>query len=258
MTLDRVHAKPSGADESAARCPFAKLFGRRAVDSLADELKRRTAAAHHAAEHHALQQSVVRGAISPGGYAPYASRLWHLHRALESSVDRACRAEGRLGKVMVERYRRAARFPEDLAALGLEVQPIEAVHSIALCSMTEWFETHARAKPIALLGVLYVLEGSTNGGMVIARVLRRAWNLQGEDSLRSIDPHGAHTREHWQAFRSSLDSLSLTFDERELVVSASEWTFELITEFMNESLAEAPPIALAAGSAAATGSGLPA
>ena len=84
---------------------------------------------------------------------------------------------------MEQRYR-APLILEDLARLGFPAQP-------PLCLAMPSLRTHAQ-----LLGALYVMEGSTLGGQVIARQLDKAGiaktareeKLRAREAAKQVDP----------------------------------------------------------------------
>lgn len=224
-----------------SRCPFAKMFGRATEGSLADRLKESTKELHHAAEHHPLQQSIVRGTISRSDYASFASSLRNVHAAMEARLAALAVNDPRIAAIFHERHHRLAAFDRDIALLaGSEVRATpQLAHSdggVIDMRPEEWFGGAEHAHPLVWIGLLYVVEGSSNGGQVIARVLRRAWGLD-DDTLRSLDPHGTETRTHWAAFRTSLDAQSFSSAERDSIVAGAAAAFAGITRLMDSLVA---------------------
>jgi heme oxygenase len=72
------------------------------------------------------------------------------------------------------------------------------------------------------LGALYVIEGSTLGGRVIADMLAR--QLGSEKSLSYFNSYGNETEGMWQSFKAYLDTAAAT-EVREDALSAAETTF---------------------------------
>jgi len=87
--------------------------------------------------------------------------------------------------------------------------------------------------PVALLGSLYVLEGSTNGGKFLARVLRRAWNLD-EEGLSYFDPYGDQQPHRWAAFKSDMEDIGFDTDQQNAIVEAAHQTFRAIADVSDE------------------------
>ncbi len=229
------HPTPPSASPARPRCPRGES---RAAErpSLAAMLRERTRDAHHRAEHHPLQQRIVRGEVDPRDYAVFAAALRRVHDRLERELDLAAGLDPRVAAVFAEHHRRLDHFDADLATLGHAGFSLpEAVAEAA--GAAAWLRVgacpHRGSVPaVAWLGVLYVLEGSSNGGQVIARVLRRAWAWP-EDSLRSLDPHGSATRTRWAEFRERLDGQAFDEREREAIVAAASGTFEGLAALMD-------------------------
>lgn len=205
--------------------------------SLADDLKSRTAEHHKRAERHSVQQAIVRGAIGRADYGRWVREQRHVQAALERALDRAAIADPRVGRVFVPHHRRLDAFARDCAALGAawpsEPNPATAAF---LATIERW----AAEEPIALLGPLYVLEGSTNGGQYLAAALRRSPEFADGSGLAALDPHGPRTRELWQGFRASLDALPFTPEERDAIVAAAAETFDAIGRMLDGVAADAP------------------
>ncbi len=219
---------------TSARCPFAKMFGRATSGSLATCLKESTRELHHAAENHPLQQSIVRGTISMSDYASFASAMRQVHSEMESQLDTLAKHNAHVGAVFANRHRRLAAFDRDIAMLGGSADEALAVRP------SDWLGGAAHSHPLAWLGVLYVVEGSSNGGQAIARVLRRTWNLS-DDTLKSLDPHGRETRLFWEEFRTTLDAQHFSSAERDAIVAGAAATFAGITRLMDSlSCSEVP------------------
>jgi heme oxygenase len=88
----------------------------------------------------------------------------------------------------------------------------------------------ASEKPIALLGPLYVMEGSTNGGKFLARVLERSLSLENGDGLAYMDPYGEDQPAMWASFKRIADAVPLNGEQSEAVTEAAKATFEAIAK----------------------------
>lgn len=228
-----MHAPAHSHESSAPRtgkCPFFRLFG--APSSLAADLRERTRDQHSRAEHHPVQAHAVRGQLDRVEYAAYAAQLLRVQQALEAALDRAAARDPRVGKVFQPHHRRVPAFEADLQQLDPTASARETTRAAE--ETAAWIAALATVEPTAPLGVLYVLEGSTNGGQFIAAALRRAWGDAEGLGLVSLDPHGARTRELWQGFRASVDALTFSDRERAAIIAAAGETFDRITAIMDE------------------------
>jgi heme oxygenase len=104
----------------------------------------------------------------------------------------------------------------DLRALGRTSVEIEALQRCG--------ELPATVTPSQALGVLYVLEGATLGGQVIARNLGAALGLGATNGAAFFAGYGEETRAMWKQFSEHVDR-SAGLDSQVVVASAID-TFE--------------------------------
>lgn len=114
-----------------------------------------------------------------------------------------------------------ALLRRDLQSLGWTEAEVDAIPPyVGWCPRT-------RAEA---LGALYVMEGSTLGGKVIGKALRRLpnWPISAPSYF---DPYGSATGSMWSAFQDYLDS-ALEADADAVIVGAQR-TFALLQEGMS-------------------------
>lgn len=206
-----------------------------ATGSFAAALKSATTENHVRAERHPIQAAILSGQISREVYGRLVAQNRHVHEAMERGFDQASRGEPRLSAMFAAHHRRLANYDADLAVFGVAEEhraPLPAAHAAA-----GWIGSLAASSPIALLGVLYVIEGSTNGGQFLSRILSKAFGSAANAGLSSLDPHGGHTRERWGAFRVGLDGLTLSTSECEAIIAAARETFDRIGAVMDDVVA---------------------
>jgi heme oxygenase len=162
-------------------------------------LRAATAEAHRAAEGSDFQRDLLAGAAGRAAFRDWVGQLLHLHLALEERLWRE-HTDPAWRELCAGDRRRSRQLEADLLDLGSgPVPPCEPILDLAA-------QVAADADPPAFaLGVLYVLEGSSNGGRMIARPLRQGLGLEGEAGTRHLDPYGPAQGERWRAFRQALD-----------------------------------------------------
>ena len=168
--------------------------------SLSLRLRAATAEAHRSAEGSDFQRDLLAGRAGRAAYRDWVGQLHHVHSALERRLWRPW-PDAAWRELCAEDRRRSRQLEEDLRDLGEGSAPAcEAIRALAA-------QVDADGDPPAFaLGVLYVLEGSTNGGRMIARPLRQGLGLEGEAGTRHLDPYGSAQGERWRAFRQALDT----------------------------------------------------
>lgn len=195
------------------------------------ELRERTGALHTQAERHPVQAALVRGQSGVGGYISYLSQMWHIHAALENELGVRAGSVV-LAPVTPDQYR-AEAIIEDLATFsGSQVEPpVEPVAGF-VSGVSDTSDAE-------LLGMQYVLEGSTNGGRFIAMAIRKGLGLERDRGTRYLDPYGDGQKARWGEFCAAMSGLSLEATEREDVIVGAERMFGLIIEMFDAMSEEA-------------------
>jgi heme oxygenase len=92
----------------------------------------------------------------------------------------------------------------------------------------------AKRDAAALLGMLYVLEGSKNGGSFIARALRKSLGLAAGRGDRYFDSHGARQPEAWAGFKARMDAEAWEPAERAEMLRGAVAMFRAIQDISIE------------------------
>lgn len=191
-------------------------------------LREATRDLHRDAETRPLQRAMAKGHLSTGSYVMYLGQLRHIHEALERSLDAAHESRPELSALFTDERRRLPDLDADLEAF--DVSP----DTVPVLPATETFMSRISeleaSNPIALLGPLYVLEGSTNGGRFLARVLERSMQIEAGAGLSYLDPYGERQPEMWAAFKNLADALALSPAEAAAVTEEARQTFRAISE----------------------------
>ncbi len=216
--------QPAGQPEG--KCPFTG-HGAEAV-GLADTLKEQTKASHAKAERHGVQARLVKGEVSRGEFAAYLGQLLPVWKAVDAGLLAKAASDSRIAAMVKPYHAHSGRVAADLAFSGAAAGPVLP----ATVRFVEMVKRETASGGPGLVGVWYVLEGSTNGGRYIAKALSRGLGIAGPEGLTSFDPHGEQQRERWQAWRAGLDAQQWSEPERTQIVNAATATFEAIYELM--------------------------
>ena len=200
-----------------------------------DRLRVATAQQHEEAENHPFQQAFSSGRLSREAYVRYLVELHHVYAGLENQIRSASDGTPGLAYVVVHENYREGDLADDLDYFGV------APDSFDPTSMTKDFVGHievlARANPIALLGLHYVLEGSNNGSKFIARNIRRAYDL-GDRGVRALDPYGSDQRQKWLDYKIRMGELKLSQDNSDAIVEAAKHMFKFLGNVSSELMPE--------------------
>jgi heme oxygenase (biliverdin-IX-beta and delta-forming) len=180
---------------------------------LLDRLRTETRAAHRAIDHHPLLAPLVREGLTKQIYGDALVAMYGALQALEAWVAPITTSEA--GWM---RYQpRLSLLAADLAELGRTPIPMR----------TE--RVPVTAKP-ALFGLLYVLEGSRLGGVVIARQL--AMNLPSGLPRHFFSDH--HSAESWQSFCAAMSAQPFSEVELAGVVAGAQAGFTVYLNHLDD------------------------
>jgi heme oxygenase len=189
------------------------------------ELREATRPLHDRLECHALAQAMIDGTIPRPRYVALLGQLRLLHDALEQAweTEPACAA------VFDSSMKRLAVLDADFARLG---ETIPATPLPPLAAFLRRVEVWRVGSPWALLGPLYVLEGSRMGSLVLARPLAKALGVSPAPG-HGLDYHlvgsqGRHVA--WNRFLDRLRRLPLSEEQRAAVCEAAVATFAVLGE----------------------------
>jgi heme oxygenase len=188
-------------------------------------LREQTTEHHKRAERSDFQRQLLGGHLPVAAYTAWLEQMWFVYRDLESRLTGPGGSDS-TAPLDAGSWRRTPHLETDLRHFGVETESLSPVP--ATREFVARLRQGAEANPAALLGVLYVLEGSTNGSRYIARNLRKAYNLDGNGGLAFLDPYGDVQPERWRAFKNELDAAVSPGEAPELITAARE-TFDALT-----------------------------
>lgn len=189
-------------------------------------LRESTAELHESVEKHPFQVSLMAGTLSRQAFAEFLGQMWMVHRFLEAQL-RVHRGTVPAMEAVVHDYQfKEKHLVADLSFFGFELESVQATP--ATVRLFETIKNLSEQAPFALLGMHYVLEGSTNGGKFVAKRVSAAFGLVGPDGLRYLDPYGDQQRGHWQTFKQSMDAQDFNPEQQEMLVAAAKTMFSSI------------------------------
>lgn len=179
--------------------------------TLLERLKAETEPAHERIEREIRLADRLR---SRAAYADLLKRFYGFHAVWEAEARRSLADPN-----FFDRRRKTHLLIQDLQALGVERSTIAA---LPLCRPMPAMTTRAAA-----LGSMYVVEGSTLGGVFIAKGVERALGLDARSGCAYFRSYGRDVGRMWTSFRAHLTAGASTDDAEEMVAAANA-TFETL------------------------------
>ncbi len=126
-------------------------------------------------------------------------------------------------------------FREDMCKLALLRKDLQYFEPRAVADLKEAVEVALQTSnalrqqsietPLAILGWLYVLEGSTLGASVLQPLVARAFLLGGDDGMAYLRNYGAAARSRWAEYSQRMNTLALESGQRAQITQAANELF---------------------------------
>lgn len=181
--------------------------------ALLPRLRLETRPYHDAVEANPFNQALSAGRVTAAETADFLARMYGFVEPYEAALRTHAPAFGPEWQ-LAQRYR-APLILEDLARLGYPAAP-------PLCPTMPPLHTRAQ-----LLGAMYVLEGSTLGGQVIARQLAAA-GIEGRTFFAS---RAERTGPLWKQFTQLLEA-AVPAEDADAVVASAILTFQILAAWL--------------------------
>jgi heme oxygenase (biliverdin-IX-beta and delta-forming) len=171
---------------------------------LTEELKEVTADAHQAAEKKLI--TALKKIATTTDYMHMLNWLYGYYAPMEGLIRRFLTPD-----ILpdIPKRSRAEYLLWDMKETGLPVLPPD------ICQQLPVIDSYPRA-----LGALYVLEGSTLGGRIIAGMISQ--ELDSIKSLSFFNGYGAETNRMWQSFKKFLNHPFPLIQRREIIAAAED------------------------------------
>ncbi|MEO1130887.1 MAG: biliverdin-producing heme oxygenase [Planctomycetota bacterium] len=183
---------------------------------------------HQSAETATLPKLLLSGQISREQYVAMLEQLYCVHKALDDAITAHRPSLPAMADLIDDVQLMAPRIAQDLAHFGGTAEGVTA--GPAASATIDLIAARAAANPLSLIGLHYVREGANNGNIFIARKLQEAWKLDAIDGLSHLAPYGDQQRAMWGQFKTTLDGLDISAEDRDEIVTAGREMFQAIID----------------------------
>jgi heme oxygenase len=176
---------------------------------LSEQLKENTQTYHQALEKQVIL--LIKAIQTPGDYGNLINLFYSYFGGVELLVDSSLKIE------RIPDYpdrRKTASLSHDLFTLGL------AKASLAVGNDLPEINNHLQA-----IGAMYVMEGSTLGGVHISKMIQQRLPSLDAKALTFFNGYKSDTQTMWQKFKTAIDGEQLQPGEAASVIHAANETF---------------------------------
>jgi len=182
---------------------------------LTTRLKDDNWALHQIAEKQPTPGSLIKGTMPKDGYIAMLAQQYLVNKVFDEVLLTIMAHHPELGELIHEEQLLTQYIVEDLHFF--ERDPDDAMPNPGTQRFIEHINAH-KDQALHMLGLHYVRLGACNGNSFVARVVRKAYDLD-EPFLgtRYLDPFGSTQRKKWLAFKHGLDAMELSDPEQDEV-----------------------------------------
>ena len=198
--------------------PFAQQL------SLMEELKAATQPAHRRLETAPFFSALAACQLPLESYVGQLRALALIHSVLEQAL--ASCADPRVGSVWNREMCKLPLLQNDLRFFEPRTVADLKEGVDAALNAAEQLRLLSIERPLALLGCVYVLEGSTLGATVLRPLVARAFLLTGEEGQAYLHNYGPEVQARWVQFQQRMNLLYLSAEERGQIVKAAGDVFQ--------------------------------
>lgn len=180
-----------------------------------------TRAAHDDTEAIPFSAAIVDRTLPRPIFIAHLRAMQCVHEALEQAL-RTC-DEPAVRAVWTEQLAKMPLLSRDLEALGRPALSGET--RAAVQSLVSDIEQTAAEAPVALLGFLYVLEGSTLGATILRQHLSAMYALDEHSGLAYYWPYGRDVMANWKRFKASMNAAPIAAHQHESIIDAAQRAF---------------------------------
>jgi heme oxygenase len=188
-----------------------------------DRLRAATRQEHLRLEALPFFRALLAGDLSITSYVGLLRALSVVYEVFEQAMMQA--QHPRLVAVWDSSKRKLPLIDRDLAYFHRYDLPQTPVASLRAHLLTQAIRGRAHDDPVSLLGYLYVLAGSTLGGLVLRKHIARTFALPGSDGLAYVSSDEKTTKAHWNALTQRMNSVLIDVAEQDRVIAAAAEAF---------------------------------
>ncbi|MBC7842871.1 MAG: biliverdin-producing heme oxygenase [Gemmatimonadaceae bacterium] len=182
-------------------------------------LKDETRETHAALER---QMPLLDANLSATDYLHMVAKLFTYHTPLEAVLV-SSPGFAEIGLDYADRGK-TARLARDLCALGAS--------AVDLDEMRQCESLPPLAHPSHVFGCLYVLEGATLGGQIVARHLQASLGLTPETGASYFSGYGVQTGPQWKVFCALLTAYAARTEDTNEILAGAHATYATLSAWM--------------------------
>jgi heme oxygenase len=199
------------------------------MSDLHSQLRAETAGSHKRLESLPFYSALQAGQLSRQSLITFVRCLAIIHAVLEHEFLTTTNATIR--GFWDPKFKKLSFLMQDLKEISCEDLPDIVPATQAALQLADRIILDQSSSPLALIGYLYVLEGSQNGGRHLKVAFAKVLDLDPKQ-LTYFGHYGDRTAEVWLTFTQRLNALALTAPEEKAVAAGASVAFEMFEKIL--------------------------
>lgn len=195
-----------------------------------ERLRDETRPQHDATEQIPFSEAMMQRTLPRERYVGQLAAYERVHRALEDALAGATHPT--VQAVWRDDLRKQHLLENDLTHFESERESVSADALTAADAYVQELNRLAAEDEVALLGHLYVLEGSTLGGTILRQHIVAAYDLKNNDGVAYYTPYGNAVMPHWREFKQRMNAAITDPDEKQRVIDAAKDAFTRVGDIL--------------------------
>ncbi len=186
------------------------------------EIKRQTQPHHDSIEENPFGKALMDGTMPREQYVTFLQKFYGFHLALEAVLGEF--TEWARYELDFDKRRKVESLRKDLRVLGMSDAEID---SLPICKDLPTVQMFAQA-----LGAMYVMEGSTLGGQIQGRQVKKLFDYSPETGAAYFSSYGAMVGMMWKEFCGVLVAASTDEQIEQTMIEAASETFNALERWL--------------------------
>ncbi|SFE22214.1 Heme oxygenase [Paenibacillus algorifonticola] len=191
-------------------------------------LKEETADNHKQIEDNRFAKAILNQTLNITDYSLYLQKFYGFIKPVERHIAAWAEAQNLQElRIFLQSRAKSPLLERDLIALGLSEEQVQ--------QLPECKQLPELAAAASVLGYMYVIEGSTMGGQIITRQVRKflPFTDHASEGTAYFNAYGTETRAKWAEFSQFVSESALTEEEANQVVETAKQTFLTLEVWFN-------------------------
>lgn len=152
-------------------------------------------------------ENLMQGTLPLFKYVNNVKQRYLIQKGFEEVLAEYRAKSDFVARVVTDEQFHAEKAAEDLRYFGVDPATVKPLPTTE--RLLAYFRETAAADPRLVLAIHYVIEGSNNGAVFIAKAVKQAYGLEGNQGTYHLQPYGTAIRDKWRAFGEAFNGLDI-------------------------------------------------